>query len=205
MWKNSYRRKIVVFIGAVLCAGNVIDCSAAMEHLADGTDNVLGGLADGTDTMLNGLAEGTGQMFDVLSEADDGRLKDRVLDAFGMFVDEAGTAALTPENELKGRLEKGVDDYTGSYEATYSDFTGTEILFGGTALEREAGNTLSITCSLSIEDGRAAIFLCSGAEDPVLLLSQSGDYAGTVEVDGASTYIGVWGENADGSVSIVAG
>ena len=88
------------------------------------------------------------------------------------------------------------------YEATYSEFTGTEILFGGTTLERGAGSTIHITCSLSLESGEAAVFLRSGADDPVILLSESGEYDGTVEVDGTSTYIGVWGNQTDGTVSI---
>ena len=100
------------------------------------------------------------------------------------------------------RKENGADDYTGAYEATYSEFTGTEILFGGTTLERGAGSTIHITCSLSLESGEAAVFLRSGADDPVILLSESGEYDGTVEVDGTSTYIGVWGDQTDGTVSI---
>ena len=58
------------------------------------------------------------------------------------------------------------------------------------------------TCSLSLESGEAAVFLRSGADDPVILLSESGEYDGTVEVDGTSTYIGVWSDQTDGTVSI---
>lgn len=36
----------------------------------------------------------------------------------------------------------------------------------------------------------------------MILLSESGDYYGTVEVSGGNAYIGVWGEGASGSVSI---
>lgn len=122
--------------------------------------------------------------------------------AFGELVGDAGNAALTPQSKLQGHKENGVDDYTGAYEATYSEFTGTEILFGGTTLEREAGSTIHITCSLSLESGEAAVFLRSGADDPIILLSESGEYDGTIEVDGTSTYIGVWGDQADGTVSI---
>ena len=75
-------------------------------------------------------------------------------------------------------------------------------MFGGTTLKREAGNTIRINCSLSLESGEAAVFLCSGAEDPVILLSESGEYDNTVEVDGTSTYVGVWGDHADGTVSV---
>ncbi len=198
----NYTRKFFAFLCALFCIGNLSGCSTAMQSLADGTDAVLNRLADGTDIVMNGLADGTNQMLDSLAEADDGQLKDRILEAYGTLVDEAGSTALTSKSELKGRMEKGTDDYTGSYEAAYSDFTGKELLFGGTTLEREEGNTLSIACSLSLENGNAAIFLRSGTDDPVILLSESGDYTDTVEVDGTSTYIGVWGDHADGTVSI---
>lgn len=200
--KNNSVGKRFFFIAALLCACSLSGCSTAIQSLADGTDAILNGLADGTDIVLNGLADGTGQMLDSLTKADDGRLKDRLLEAYGALLDEAGSTVLTPESRLKGRLKKGGDDYTGSYEADYSDFTGTELLFGGTTLEREGGSTLSIRCTLSLENGSAAVFLRSGSDDPVVLLSESGAYTGTVEADGASTYIGVWGDHADGSVSI---
>lgn len=204
---------IPVLTAALLCACSLSGCSAAMQSLADGTDTVLNGLADSTDIMMDGLADGTdtamnaladgaGQMLDSLTEADDGRLKDLLLEAYGTLLNETGSAALTPEWKLKGRLDRGADDYTGSYEADYSGFTGTELLFGGTALEREDGGTLNLTCTLSLENGNAAVFLCSGSDEPVVLLSESGTYACTVEADGASTYIGVWGEHADGRVSV---
>ena len=202
MRKSNYKGKICVFLCALLCVVSLSGCSTVMQSLADGTDAVLSGLTDGTDIVLNGLADGTNQALDALSEADDGQAKDSILEAFGKFVDDAGTAALTPQSKLQGHKKNGADDYTGSYEATYSDFAGTEILFGGTTLEREAGSTLHITCSLSLESGKAAVCLRSGADDPTILLSESGEYDGTVEVDGASTYIGVWGDHADGTVSI---
>ena len=185
-----------------LCVCSLSGCSAAMQLLADGTDAVLSGLADGTDTVLDGLADGTDQALDSLSEGDYESAKDSILEAFDAFAGQAGAAALTPEARLQGRLEKGIDDYTGSYEADYSDFTGTEFLFGGTALEREAGDTIHIACSLSIESGKAAVFLRSGAGEPVILLSESGTYDGTAAVNGTSTYIGIWGKDAKGSLSI---
>ncbi len=202
MRKLNYTGKICVVLCAILCVGSLSGCSTAMQSLADGTDAVLNGLADGTDIVLNGLSEGADQALGGLSEADDGQAKDSIVNAFGELVGDAGNAALTPQSKLQGHKENGVDDYTGAYEATYSEFTGTEILFGGTTLEREAGSTIHITCSLSLESGEAAVFLRSGADDPVILLSESGEYDGTIEVDGTSTYIGVWGDQAEGTVSI---
>ena len=124
------------------------------------------------------------------------------MDAYGSLVDAAGSWALTPDRSLQGERVPGEDDYTGTYEAGYEDFSGTELIFGGTTLDREAGDTVEVICSLDIEEGDAAIFLRSGGEEPVLLLSGSGDYSGTIEVGGSSTYLGVWGEGVTGGVAI---
>lgn len=120
----------------------------------------------------------------------DDSVKDTLVDAYGSLVDAAGALALTPDRSLQGERVPSEDDYTGTYEAGYKDFSGTELLFGGTTLDREVGNTVELTCSLDIETGEAAVFLYSGSEDPVILLSESGDYASTIEVGGGSTYIG---------------
>lgn len=132
------------------------------------------------------------------------QLKNTILETYNAFIGGAGTAVLTPEQSLEGRLTRGEDDYTGAYRASYTDFTGTEVLFGGTTLEREEGGTLELTCSLSLESGKAAVFLRSGSDDPVVLLSESGEYTGAWEVDGESTYLGVWCEDAVGDLFIQA-
>ena len=158
MRKLNYIGKICALLCVILCAGSLSGCGAAMQSLADGTDAVLNGLADGTDIVLNGLSEGAAQALGSLSAADDGQAKNSIVKAFGELVGDAGNAALTPQSKLQGHKENGADDYTGAYEATYSEFTGTEILFGGTTLEREAGSTIHITCSLSLESGEEQQF-----------------------------------------------
>lgn len=76
------------------------------------------------------------------------------------------------------------------------------MLFGGTTLEQEEGGSLELTCSLSLESGKAEVFLQSGSDEPEILLSGSGEYTGTWEVDGESTYIGVRCEDAVGDLFI---
>ena len=132
----------------------------------------------------------------------DDSVKDTLVDAYGSLVDAAGALALTPDRSLQGERVRGEDDYTGTYEADYEGFSGTELLFGGTTLDRATGNTVELSCSLNIEEGEIAVLLCSGSEDPVILLSESGDYASTIKVGGGSTYIGVWGEGVTGGVFI---
>ena len=201
MRKNRKRRRLLLTCG-LLCALLLSGCSGMMQALADGTDTVLGGLAEGTDRVTGALADLTDNAMEAAAGATDDSVKDSILDAYNSLVDTAGSWALTPDRSLQGERVRGEDGYTGTYEAGYEDFSGTELLFGGTTLDREAGNTVDLSCSLDIEEGEATVFLCSGAEDPVILLSGSGDYSSTIEVGGGSTYIGVWGEGATGSVSI---
>ena len=187
----SKKRYAPLLTCGLLCALLLSGCSGMLQSLADGTDAVLGGLSDGADAV-----------FEAAAGATDDSVKDAIVDAYGSLVDAAGSWALTPDRSLQGERVPGEDDYTGTYEAGYEDFSGTELIFGGTTLDREAGDTVEVICSLDIEEGDAAIFLCSGGEEPVLLLSGSGDYSGAIEVEGSSTYLGVWGEGVTGGVAI---
>ena len=201
MRKNRKGWALLLTCG-LLCALLLSGCSGVLQSLADGTDAILGGLAEGTDRVAGALADGTDAVLDAAADATGDSVKDALVGAYGSLVDAAGSWALTPDRSLQGDRVRGEDDYTGTYEAGYEDFSGTELLFGGTTLDRAAGNTVEISCALDIEEGEAVVFLCSGSEDPAILLSESGDYTSTIEVGGGSTYIGVWGEGANGSVSI---
>lgn len=200
--KENRKRWTLLLTCGLLCALLLSGCSSMMQALADGADAVLGGLAEGTDQVTGALADMTDAALGAAADATDDSVKDAILNAYDSLVDAAGALALTPDRSLQGERIPGEDDYTGTYEANYGDFSGTELLFGGTTLDRAAGNTVELSCSLDIEEGEAAVFLCSGSDDPVILLSGSGDYSSTIEVGGGSTYIGVWGEEANGSASI---
>ena len=201
MRKLENKRALLLLCG-LLCVILLSGCSGMMQSLADGTDAMLGGLANGADQVAGALADMTDAALDAAADATDDSVKDAILDAYSSLVDTAGSWALTPDRSLQGERVRGEDDYTGAYAADYQDFSGTELLFGGTTLDREAGNTVEVTCSLTVEEGEVAIFLRSGAEGPVILLSESGDYSGTIEVGGGIVYLGVWGEGVTGSVSI---
>ena len=200
--KENRKRWVPLLTCGLLCALLLSGCSGVLQSLADGTDAALGGLAEGTDQVTGALADMTDAALGAAAGATDDSVKDAILDAYGSLMDAAGSWALTPDRSLQGERVRGEDDYTGTYEAGYEDFSGTELLFGGTTLDREAGDTVELSCSLNIEEGEIAVFLCSGSEDPVILLSESGDYSSTIEVGGGSTYIGVWGDGVAGSVSI---
>ena len=200
--KENRKRWALLLTCGLLCALLLSGCSGMMQSLADGTDAVLGGLAEGTDRVAGALADMTDAALGAAADATGDSVKDALVGAYGSLMDAAGSWALTPDRSLQGERVRGEDDYTGTYAADYEDFSGTELLFGGTTLEREAGDTVEVTCSLAIEEGEAAVFLRSGSENPAILLSESGDYSGTIEVGGGIVYLGVWAENVTGSVSI---
>ena len=93
--------------------------------------------------------------------------KDEILDHYNNIVQSAGSIELTGKSSLQGEKEKGIDDYTGTYTADYANFSGTEYLFGGTSIKREAGKELSIDCTLEITEGTAKVFWISGSDEAV--------------------------------------
>lgn len=68
--------------------------------------------------------------------------KDEALEHYNNIVEKLGEAQLTSDSKLQGKRVFGEDEYTGTYEAEYHKFSGTEYLFGGTSIEREAFHSL---------------------------------------------------------------
>ena len=103
--------------------------------------------------------------------------KDEILNHYNNIVQSAGSIELTGKSSLQGEKEKGIDDYTGTYMADYANFSGTEYLFGGTSIKREAGKELSIDCTLEITEGTAKVFWISGSDEAVTLIEATGTYS----------------------------
>jgi len=76
----------------------------------------------------------------ILVSALTGCTKDEILGAYNHAIQAAGDASLTGNRSLEGKRKYGVDHYTGTYAADYEDFSGTECFFGGTSIDRDAGN-----------------------------------------------------------------
>lgn len=152
--KENRKRWTPLLTCGLFCVLLLSGCSGMMQSLADGTDAVLNGLAEGTDQVAGALADMTDAALGAAADATDDSVKDAILDAYSSLMDTAGSWALTPDRSLQGERVRGEDDYTGTYAADYEDFSGTELLFGGTTLDREAGDTVEVTCSLAVEEGR---------------------------------------------------
>lgn len=131
-----------------------------------------------------------------------GCTKDEVLDQYNNIVQSAGSIALTGNSSLQGTKEKGIDDYTGTYTADYANFSGTEYLFGGTSIKREAGKEVSIDCTLEITEGTAKVFWISGSDEAVTLIEATGTYSDTITLPDGGNYIGIECENFTGNIEL---
>lgn len=131
-----------------------------------------------------------------------GCTKDEILNHYNNIVQSAGSVELTGNLSLQGKKEKGIDDYTGSYQADYKDFSSTEYLFGGTSIKREAGKEISITCNLEVDEGTAKVFWSSGAEEPVTLINTTGEYKNTITLPDGGNYIGIECEDFSGNIEL---
>ena len=131
-----------------------------------------------------------------------GCTKDEFLDQYNNIVQSAGSIALTGNSSLQGTKEKGIDDYTGTYTADYANFSGTEYLFGGTSIKREAGKELSIDCTLEITEGTAKVFWISGSDEAVTLIETTGTYSDIITLPDGGNYIGIECEDFTGSIEL---
>ena len=128
--------------------------------------------------------------------------KDEILNHYNNIVQSAGSIELTGKSSLQGEKEKGIDDYTGTYTADYANFSGTEYLFGGTSIKREAGKDLSIDCALEVTEGTAKVFWISGADEAVTLFETTGTYSDTITLPEGGNYIGIECENFTGNIEL---
>ena len=131
-----------------------------------------------------------------------GCTKDEILNHYNNAIQAIGPIELTNSLVLKGKKEKGVDDYTGTYQADYKNFSDTEYLFGGTSIEREAGKEIAVTCTLNITSGVAKVFWISGDDDPVILIETEGTYSDTITLPDGGNYFGIECSDFTGSVEL---
>ena len=128
--------------------------------------------------------------------------KDEILGRYNSALRAAGEAVLTDSGALQGRRVMGEDSYVGSYEAEYEGFSGRELLFGGTGLEREGGNMIRVSGSLVVSGGTLRLLFKSGANEPAVLCDASGAFSTSVKLPSASNYILVEAEDFTGSLSL---
>jgi len=117
-------------------------------------------------------------------------IKDDVLNGFNDLLHHFSQYALTEEKDLQGDKTKGEDTYTGSYSAEYEDFSDVEYIFGGTGLDRDKGNDLTITYKLTIDEEK-------------VIAENSGADTYSVALNTGDNYLTLEGDNFFGSLQVV--
>lgn len=135
------------------------------------------------------------------SNHDKGSLKDNLIDGWDSWIQSFSKHALTKEKDLQGEKTKGVDEYTGTYTATYDGFNGKEFIFGGTALDRENGNHLQVTYKLTVEDGSAELNWIAG-DDEYSVANANSEDTKEYTISSGDNYIVLKGENFSGSLEL---
>lgn len=130
--------------------------------------------------------------------------KDEILSRYNEVLQEAGEACLTSDRKLEGERSFGEDSWVGTYQADYEDFSGEEIVFGNTALDRKAGNSISVQCEIDGKEGALTLLWKAGAEEPVVLLEGTGTCSKTLTLPGAGGYLVIEGEDFSGYLKLEA-
>ncbi len=128
--------------------------------------------------------------------------KDKILNRYEQWMEFNSRHALTKASKLKGEKTEGKDAYVGNYVAEYDCFSGEEYIFGGTGLNREAGNKLTASFTLKITSGSAAIvWIHSGSS---YIIADGSDDEGIVELELGSgdNYLMLKGDNFTGTMEL---
>lgn len=109
--------------------------------------------------------------------------------------------AVTKDKNLQGERENDIDEYTGSYTASYDGFNGEEFIFGGTALERDNGSNLEATYSLTITSGKATLYWLSSGEEHIIS-EESTDDTYKFTLSSGDNYIVLRGDDFSGNLEL---
>ncbi len=127
--------------------------------------------------------------------------KDDIVLGFNNAIQDIGDNVLTTDRTLEGNRVFGKDKYTGIYNASYNDFTGEEVLFGGTELNREYGNELNLNISVNKTSGKIIIYMRNGIEQKILI-EDTGEYKNTITIPDGSNYFIVKCTDFNGEINV---
>lgn len=161
--------------------------------------------------LLTGLAGcaadlGTG----MIKELEDNKegIRQEFYELWNAFLEESNewsesfaTHSVTGDHDLAGKRETEIDSYVGMYEADYSEFDGTEYIFGGTSLKRQAGRDLCAAYSLTVQSGQARLYRMDGSDEILLAdISKEGTYKFTIHA--GKNFIVLDGTQFTGSLTL---
>ena len=108
-----------------------------------------------------------------------------------------------PTEAAAGFRKWNIPEYVGTYKANYNNTTKEETIFGGTALNRENGNTIKLKIKVDKQNGDIEIINKLGTENEILI-SDTGEIEKTIDVKEKSYYLIIKTNNFTGNVDIVS-
>ncbi len=129
--------------------------------------------------------------------------KDGIVNTYNHFLQDTSVNGLTRDNKLEGKRKFGIDEYVGTYKANYNNKTKEETIFGGTVLDRENGNTITLRIKVEKQSGSIEVVSNPGTESEVLI-SDTGEVEKTIDIKEKSYYLKIKVTDFTGNVEIVA-
>lgn len=128
-------------------------------------------------------------------------IKNRALGTYQTVIRKIGDKTLTSNSELKGQRIFGEDHFVGTYTVNYRKNTGTEKIFGGCILEREAGGTVHIMVSIENSVGEIEVIV-KEKEKSHTLATKDGTYTYDLDVQYGSNYLIIQTKDYSGNVKV---
>ena len=129
--------------------------------------------------------------------------KEGVIDIYNVFLKNTSTIGLSKDNKLEGERQFGIDEYVGTYKANYNNKTKEETIFGGTVLEREYGNTITLEIKVEKQNGSIEVISNLGT-DSEILINDTGEIKKNIDVKEKSYYLKVKVKDFTGNIEIIA-
>ena len=114
--------------------------------------------------------------------------KDSAMNTYNNFLQDVSSLGITSDNKIQGERTFGLDEYVGKYKANYNNTTKEETIFGGTALDRENGNTIKLKIKVYKQNGDIEIINKLGTKNEILI-SDTGEIEKTIDVKEKSYYL----------------
>ena len=129
--------------------------------------------------------------------------KDELINTYNTFLQSFDFVGLSKDKDLKGERNFGVDKYVGTYKAKYDNYTGTEDIFGRTALNRKNGDHVKLKIKVEKQSGNINVIAKLG-ENKTTLIDDTGKYEDNIYIEGISYYLTIKLENFNGNIDIIA-
>ena len=129
--------------------------------------------------------------------------KDSAMNTYNNFLQDVSSLGITSDNKIQGERIFGIDEYVGTYKASYNNTTKEETIFGGTALNRENGNTIKLKIKVDKQSGNIEIINKLGTKNEILI-SDTGEIEKTIDVKEKSYYLIIKTNNFTGNVDILS-